>query len=289
MFKAHLARNTAQEAPSPGADGVRAGELQAPVRRRRRQLQCDQKCMQQKQAWLPGHAYFSGRKMPGGFHSHHIRPIGMVASWLFLSISVQTCVALPMLSVVEQGAVSVLPLSRPASIFTENAPTLLRVPTSLIGVPGCPQIPADSMANYLSTAYVGLCVANITAFNASVNAPPLGYLLDTCSIPFSGESWRNWPPDDVPNHTEWLRNYHGIFSALILAPGSSSASLLALLHGEDKNELCWANDELYQGTINTNVDAHTCYSGFHNASFEDCTLSRALCYTAVSLYPSLSL
>jgi hypothetical protein len=28
-FKAHLARNTAQEAPSPGADGVRVGEMEA--------------------------------------------------------------------------------------------------------------------------------------------------------------------------------------------------------------------------------------------------------------------
>lgn len=176
--------------------------------------------------------------------------------------------ALPSLTVQRSGPVSVIPIARPAAIFTENPPALLSIPP--LASAGCPTLPEPSLALYMSTGYVGLCVANVTSLTANLTAP-IGFpQTDTCSIPFSGESWRSWPPNNVPLHTEWLRNYHGVFGALPIRPGTANASLLVLLHGEDKNELCWANDLLYQGTINTDVNASACFSGFHNGSFSDC-------------------
>jgi hypothetical protein len=93
------------------------------------------------------------------------------------------------------GAVSVLPLDRPSALFTEMPPTLLRVPAALSPAGGCPAVAAGALALYLSTGYVGLCVANVSALAPS---SPTGFALATCSVPFSGESWRSWPPAAVP-------------------------------------------------------------------------------------------
>lgn len=120
----------------------------------------------------------------------------------------------------------------------------------------------------MSTGYVGLCVANVSTLPVAVDQKvPIGFDLETCSVPFSGESWRSWPPDDVPSHTEWLRNYDGVFAATVLPVPNV---LLLVRHGEHKNELCWANDLLYQGLINADILATDCYSGYHNGTFADC-------------------
>jgi hypothetical protein len=97
-------------------------------------------------------------------------------------------------------------------------------------------------------------------------AEPLGFDADTCTVPFSGESWRNFDPENIPTNTDWYRNYHGIFSSIALGVDRR----LAVLHGEDKNELNWMNDNLYQGTINVDVSARDCYSGYQNGTFSDC-------------------
>ena len=180
------------------------------------------------------------------------------AAALPLRLRAQTLVVLSV------GEVSTLPLDRPAALFTEMPPTLLRVPAALPPGGGCPAVAAGALALYLSTGYVGLCVANVTALSRA----PTGFDVASCSVPFSGESWRSWPPADVPPHTEWLRNYDGVFAALPL-PGAAP-QLLLIRHGEHKNELNWENDLLYQGLINRDVDARTCYSGFVNGSFSDC-------------------
>ena len=173
------------------------------------------------------------------------------------------------ISVLSVGTPVVLPLARPASVFTEMPPTILRVPGDL--PPGrCPAVAAGAMAVYLSTAYVGLCIANASTLNVAAGAPPLGFLTDTCSVPFSGESWRSWPPAAVPAHSEWFRNYDGVFSVVPMATGTAEAALLLVRHGEHKNELCWANNLLYQGLINPEVDARTCFSGLNNGTFSDC-------------------
>lgn len=178
------------------------------------------------------------------------------------------------LEVTSMGAVIVLPLDRPAAVFTEMPPTLLTIPTPLVGIAGCPSVPAaPALALYMATGYVGLCVANVSALapsSATSASPPVGFDLSTCSVPLSGESWRGWPPGAVPPHSEWFRNYHGVFAALPLGVGSASPSLLLITHGEHKNELCWGDGELYQGLINADVAAAACYSGFHNGSFSDC-------------------
>ena len=161
----------------------------------------------------------------------------------------------PSIIVIHESPVRVIPIARPASVFTENAPTLFSIPPLLS--PGCPILPSASLAFYMSTAYVGLCVANVTAIDAN-STIPIGFPLDTCSVPFSGESWRSWPPNDIPEHTEWFRNYHGVFGALPLWPPTVNSSLLVLLHGEDKNELCWANDLLYQVGFSLNLRLEHC-------------------------------
>lgn len=161
----------------------------------------------------------------------------------------------------------VLPMVRPTLLFTEVAPVLLTIPAPLPGSDDCPRIDApSSLALYLSTGYSGLCVANATALNVAPDDPPLGFGdASTCSVPVSGESWRNWPPNDIPQHTEWFRNYDGIMAVV-----HASTSLLLLRHGEHKNELNWLNGMLYQGLINADVDAHDCFSGFNNGTFSDC-------------------
>ena len=180
----------------------------------------------------------------------------------------------PSLRVLSADAAFVVGLARPPAVFTEMPPTLLRIPApGLAGGGGCPRAAAGALALYLSTAYVGLCLAsNATALPTAPGAPPLGLDDASCSVPFSGESWRNWPPDAVPPHTEWLRNYDGVMAALPLGGAGGSASLLVVRHGEHKNELCWANDLLYQGLINADVDARECYSGFQNGTgpYVDC-------------------
>ena len=173
-----------------------------------------------------------------------------------LAIGELAAATLPSLAVLSESPVTVIPMARPPAVFTENPPTLLSIPP--LASEGCPVIPAASLAMYMSTGYVGLCVANVTSIVPNMTEP-IGFpQTDTCSVPFSGESWRGWPPDDVPPHTEWLRNYHGVFGALPLHPGTADASLLILLHGEDKNELCWANDELYQVALSLVCVAGVC-------------------------------
>ena len=171
------------------------------------------------------------------------------------------------LAVLSTAPWAVLPFARPTAVFTEVAPVLLTIPASLAGGAGCPPLPAPtSLAVYMSTGYVGLCVANASALPVAPGAPPLGFDLASCSVPFSGESWRSWPPAAVPAHSEWLRNYDGVMAAV-----PTGGSLLLVRHGEHKNELCWGNDLLYQGTINADVDARNCFSGYHNTSgFSDC-------------------
>lgn len=179
---------------------------------------------------------------------------------------------------------AVLPMSRPTLLYTEVPPVLLTVPAPLPGGGGCPRVDApSSLALYLSTGYSGLCVANATALNVAPGAPPLGFGdASTCSVPVSGESWRNWPPDDVPSHTEWFRNYDGIMQAVhVPAPDA----LLLVRHGEHKNELNWFNGGLYQGLINADVDAHECFSGFHNGTFSDCQAAYNAFVSASLLQP----
>ena len=170
----------------------------------------------------------------------------------------------PSLVVISSDPATVIPISRPSLLFTESPPVLFSVPP--LNTPDCPPIgPSGALAMYLSTGYVGLCVANLSALLPSA-VGPLGFDVDTCTVPFSGESWRNFGPDNIPSNTDWYRNYHGIFSSIAL----DEDRRLAVLHGEDKNELNWMNDHLYQGTVNEDVSARDCFSGYQNGTFSDC-------------------
>ena len=163
-----------------------------------------------------------------------------------------------------------LPISRPAAVFTEVAPALLRLPSDAAPSPGCPPLQPRALALYMSTGYVGLCAANASGLPTAAGAPPLGFDLATCSVPFSGESWRDFPPAGIPRGTEHFRNYDGVMSAVVVPASEGGPSLLLVRHGEHKNELCWANSNLYQGLINADVDARVCSSGFHGGAFSDC-------------------
>ena len=176
----------------------------------------------------------------------------------------------PVVRVLSGAPAAVLKVDRPAATFTEMPPALLPIPPMLHR--DCPPVLRPSTAAFLSTAYTGLCIAN--AGGLSPARGTLGFHTDTCSVPFSGESWRDYPPDAIPPHTEWLRNYDGVFAALILdAPVDSKAEaaagpqqLLLVRHGEHTNEKPWSNNNTYQGTINADVSALTCYRGTNKTS-----------------------
>ena len=181
-----------------------------------------------------------------------------------------------------------LRINRPQAVFTEIPFTVLKIPTSL-SFP-CPIVPEDSVALYMATSYVALCVANRSTLLPTSESGPIGFGdLSTCSIPFSGESWRSWPPQDVPAHSEWYRNYDGVFAAIMLPKISS---ILLIRHGEHKNEKPWANNLLYQGLINPTIRAESCYSGIQSdGQFSDCQPSynafvsgAILSYTASTCY-----
>jgi len=169
----------------------------------------------------------------------------------------------PQLAVVSADPFFVVPISRPPSLFTEVPPALLAIPAA--GGPGCPAVAAPALAAFLTTAFTGLCVADAPALPVAPGARALGFDAASCSVPFSGESFRGWPPAAVPARSEWFRNYDGVMGAAPLG-----GALLLVRHGEHKNELCWANGNLYQGLINADVDARSCFSGAHNGTFSDC-------------------
>jgi hypothetical protein len=161
-----------------------------------------------------------------------------------------------------------LPLSLPAALFTEVPPTLLRLPAAT-GPPACPAAAAGALALYLATGYTGLCLANASALPVAQGSAALGLKALTCSLPFAGESWRDFPavpPTAIPPTSAHKRNYDGVMGAAVMEDG-----LLLVRHGEHNNELCWGNGNLYQGMINPTVPAAQCFSGYHNGSgFEDC-------------------
>ena len=85
-------------------------------------------------------------------------------------------VSLPSLTVLSVGTPVVIDFDRPAAVFTEAPPVLLRAPAALSPAGGCPAVPAGSLALYMSTGYVGLCVANLSALPvAGAQAAPVGF------------------------------------------------------------------------------------------------------------------
>lgn len=66
----------------------------------------------------------------------------------------------------------------------------------------------------------------------------------------------------------WKRNYYGAMTGQITLNGTSNAKIIAINHGENKNE--YINGNYFQNTINTNIDVHNCSSGFVNGTYQDC-------------------
>lgn len=186
--------------------------------------------------------------------------------------------AVPGLTLLASRGPWVLPFDLPSAAFTELPPPLVKLPPS--ADPACYASPGPALGMYLSTAYSALCVSNATALPLPTSTLPVGFAVSaaTCAITTSGESQRAWPPTDVPPHSEWYRNYDGVMGAVPIATavggtGTASAapaSLFLVRHGEHKNELWWGTNTLYQGTINPEVRAEDCFSGFHNGTFADC-------------------
>jgi len=209
--------------------------------------------------------------------SHPVRSMASLlrARMLALRLCAVGVGASPTLTVLSAGPPSVMATSLPAAVFTEVPPLLWVLPAAL-STAGCPPLPAGALAVVLPTAYAAFCVANVTALPLGPSAGALGFDVETCTVPFSGESQRDWPPSAVPPHTEWFRDYHGPMSANLLPSGpppeASGPALFFALHGENKNDLWWGNGELYETTINADVPASTCYSGYENSTgqFVEC-------------------
>jgi hypothetical protein len=68
---------------------------------------------------------------------------------------------------------------------------------------------------------------------------------------------------------DWRRNYAGVMAALTLpAVQHRGAILLTIVHGENKNEKLGA--QLFQNTIDPEISAKTCASGYTNGHYSDC-------------------
>jgi len=72
---------------------------------------------------------------------------------------------------------------------------------------------------------------------------------------------------DMPLNQDWKRNYNGTFSLHVIS-GSGNSRLIAINHGENKNEVY--NGQTYQNTVNPQVLAKNCASGIKNGVFSDC-------------------
>jgi hypothetical protein len=67
---------------------------------------------------------------------------------------------------------------------------------------------------------------------------------------------------------DWGHSYEGVFGALKLLQPWNGYDLLTVLHGENKNERVGSN--VFNNTINSDVDAATCSSGYVTGRYEDC-------------------
>jgi hypothetical protein len=70
---------------------------------------------------------------------------------------------------------------------------------------------------------------------------------------------------------DWRRSYDGVMSAFLLPQNGGRSILLAIAHGENKNERI--GNEVFANTVDTNVDPQKCASGYTNGHYEDCWAS----------------
>ena len=76
-------------------------------------------------------------------------------------------------------------------------------------------------------------------------------------------------PGSMPSNTPWRRNYWGLQGMHVIPDTATGQEIIALVHGENKNETIGGNQ--YQNQVNTNVLVATCSSGDFGAGYVDCT------------------
>lgn len=67
----------------------------------------------------------------------------------------------------------------------------------------------------------------------------------------------------------WKRNYYGALTGQVTLNGTTNAKIIAINHGENKNEV--VNGNYFQNTINADVIASSCVSQTINGSYQECT------------------
>jgi hypothetical protein len=167
--------------------------------------------------------------------------------------------ALPAFSVKQEGAVRLLKFHIDSSMHPK--PHFELPPVTVEG---------DVGYFFVTTGYSWLCEMPADGL---FGAQPISLSIKTCKL-FSRPNWLDLstgaglPLAQMRVGGPWSRNYDGVMLAFLSENSVSSRQLVAIAHGENKNER--VGNRLYNGTVNVGVDASRCYSGNHNGVYQDC-------------------
>jgi hypothetical protein len=133
---------------------------------------------------------------------------------------------------------------------------------------------------FLTTSYTWMCSTPLSLLGAQPVA-----VTQYCD-------YVQWPDDRPPPNRQliaaaqlerlgspWKRNYSGIFSAHVVPDRKFGQEIIAVAHGENKNEV--VGGQSYQNSVDTNVSVAACFSGIHGNQYADC-------YDAYNAFISIS-
>ncbi len=155
------------------------------------------------------------------------------------------------------------PTGRIAIVSQDSSPIITRFnlpqtqPGMFFELPSW-QISGGWNQHFISTAWTWHCASPDNLLSG-----PVTFNANYCAIVTRSEA-HFFQPDQIPPNTDWRRNYQGVFSVFPLG-----GKLIAISHGENKNEKI--GESYYQNTINKNILAQNCYSGYRSSGiYEDC-------------------
>ncbi len=164
------------------------------------------------------------------------------------------------------------PLPQAGNVNADNYTLTMLTPTpveSQIEAPSLPnvgaffEIPPWQIGGgwhqlFITTAHTYQCATPIDLTKSALR-------LDSryCSLSSRGDTLGR-TPSTISSNTDWRRNYYGVFSS-----HSMGGRIVSFMHGENKNEKIENN--FFQNTINKNVQAEKCFSGYKSGVYEDCS------------------
>ncbi len=130
-----------------------------------------------------------------------------------------------------------------------------------------PPVSLDDRRTFFTTSYTWSCLTHWARSDTSIPVRDCSYVQYPETRPTPNEGYI--APDQLDkSHMPWRRDYSGILSAHVVPDSIYSSQVIAIIHGENKNELVDGN--YYQNTVDKQVSASTCYSGIHDGAYKDC-------------------